>query len=106
MMEKLKFISNMHSFVLENVNQTQKRQHKSYVVRKGKQEFVRFEEGKPMVKMRKPGERRTLLANWEGSYAFMKYKDKKGCREFDDGNQVYIIKGIGGKQWERARRDL
>jgi hypothetical protein len=39
-MEKLKLISNMHSSVLENVDQTQKRQHKSYVAWKGKQEFL------------------------------------------------------------------
>jgi hypothetical protein len=34
MVEKLELISNMHSFVLENVDQTQKRQHKNYVTRK------------------------------------------------------------------------
>ncbi len=72
--------------MLENVDQTQKRQHRSYAMRKNKQEFVGFEEGKTMVKMRKPGKRRALLASWEGSYAFMKYKDEKGCREFDDGS--------------------
>jgi hypothetical protein len=59
-----------------------------------------------MVKMRKLGKRRALLANWEGPSAFVKYKDKKGCREFDDGNQVCIKKGINGKQWECARCDL
>jgi hypothetical protein len=31
MVEKLKFISNMHSYVLKNVDQTHKRQHRSYV---------------------------------------------------------------------------
>jgi hypothetical protein len=56
--------------------------------------------------MRKPRKRRALLGNWEGPYAFMKYNDEKGCKEFDDGNRVYIIKRIDGKQWERARRDL
>jgi hypothetical protein len=30
MVEKFKFIFNMHSFVLEIVDQTQKRQHRSY----------------------------------------------------------------------------
>jgi hypothetical protein len=72
----------------------------------GKHEFVGFEEEKTMVKMRKPRKRRALLTNWEGPYAFMKYKDEKGCREFDDGNRVHILKGIDGKQWERARHDL
>jgi len=97
MVEKLKFISNMHSFVLENVDQSQKRQHKTYAAQKGKQKFVGFEKGKTMVKMRKPGKRRALLANWEGSYALMKYKDEKVCREFDDSSRVCIIKGIDGK---------
>ncbi len=38
-----------------------------------------------MVKMRKLGKKRALLANWEGLYAFVKYKDEKGCKKFDDG---------------------
>jgi hypothetical protein len=56
--------------------------------------------------MRKPRKRKALFANWEGPYAFMKYKDEKGCREFDDGGRICILKGIDGKQWERVRRDL
>jgi hypothetical protein len=96
MVEKLKLIYDMHSFMLENMDRAHKKQHKSYVVRKGKQEFVGLEEGKTMVKMRKPGERRALVTNWEGLYAFMKYKDKKGCREFDDGSRVSILKRIDG----------
>ncbi len=59
-----------------------------------------------MVKMRKPRKKKTLLANWEGPYAFVKYKDEKGCREFDDGYRICILQRINGKQWERARRDL
>jgi hypothetical protein len=106
MLDKLKLISNMHSSVLENVDQTHNRRRRNYVARKDKQEFVGFEEGKTMVKMRKLGKRRAFLANWEGSYAFMEYKDEKGYKKFDDNNQVCIIKGIDGKQWERARRDL
>jgi hypothetical protein len=47
-----------------------------------------------MVKMRKLGKRRSLFANWEGPYAFVKYKDEKGCRKFDDDNQICIIKGL------------
>jgi hypothetical protein len=39
-----------------------------------------------MVKMIKLGKRKTLLVNWEGSYAFVKYKEEKGCKEFDDGS--------------------
>jgi hypothetical protein len=59
-----------------------------------------------MVNMKKPRKRRALLANWEGLYSFMKYKDKKGCKNFDDDNRVSIIKGIDGKQWECVRCDL
>jgi hypothetical protein len=59
-----------------------------------------------MVKMKKPRKEKALLANWEGPYAFVKYKDKKGCREFDDGCRVCVLQGIDGKQWECARRDL
>ncbi len=73
---------------------------------KSKQEFVGFEEGKTMVKMKKLGEKRALLANWEGPYAFMKYKDEKGFRKFDDGSWICIIKYIDGKQWEHAKHDL
>jgi len=29
--------------------------------------------------------KKALLANWEGPYAFVKYKNEKGCREFDVG---------------------
>ncbi len=96
----------MHSFVLENVDQTQKRQHKSYVMQKNRQKFVGFEEGKTMVKMKKPRNKRALFVNWEGGYAFMKYKDEKGYREFDDGSRVCIRKGINGKQWECVKHDL
>jgi hypothetical protein len=59
-----------------------------------------------MVKMRKPRKRKVVFANWEGPYAFVKYKDEKGCKEFDDCSRVYIIKRIDGKQWEHSRCDL
>jgi hypothetical protein len=36
----------------------------------------------------------------------VKYKDKKGYREFDDGSQICITKGIDGNQWECVGRDL
>jgi hypothetical protein len=36
----------------------------------------------------------------------VKFKDKKGCREFDDGSQICITKGIDGKQWEGVGSDL
>jgi hypothetical protein len=65
-----------------------------------------LEEGKTMVKMRKPRKKRALFANWEGSYAFVKYNDEKGCKEFDDGCQICILQEINSKQWERVRHDL
>jgi len=85
MVEKLKLIFDMHSSVLENVDQAQNKQCRSYVAQKGKQEFLGLEEGRTMVKMKKPGKNKSLLANWEGPSAFVKYKDEKGYREFDDG---------------------
>jgi hypothetical protein len=96
MVEKLKLIFDMHSPVLEMWTKH----------RRGKQEFSRLEEGRTMVKMRRPGKKRTLLANWEGPYTFVKYKDKEGCRKFNDGCRIYILQGIDGKQWERARHNL
>jgi hypothetical protein len=45
-----------------------------------------LEEGKTMVKMKKSGKKKELFANWESSYAFVKYKDEKDCREFHDGS--------------------
>jgi hypothetical protein len=63
MVEKLKLIYDMHLFLLENVDQAQKRQCRNYVARKGKQEFLGLEEGKAMVKMRKPRKKGALLAN-------------------------------------------
>jgi hypothetical protein len=106
MVEKLKLISDMHSYVLENVDQAQKKQRRRYAARKGKQEFSRLEKRRTMVKMKKPRKKRALLANWEGSYTFVKYKNEKGYKKFDDGCRVCILQGIDGKQWERARRDL
>jgi hypothetical protein len=62
MVEKLKLTFYMYSSVLENVDQAQKRQRRSYATQKGKQEFVGLEERKTMIKMRKPGKKRALLA--------------------------------------------
>jgi hypothetical protein len=61
MVEKFKLISDMHSSVLENVDQAQKRKRISYVAWKGKQEFLGLEEGRTMVKMIKPREKKHYL---------------------------------------------
>jgi hypothetical protein len=59
-----------------------------------------------MMNMKKPRKKRALLANWEGLYAFVKYKNEKGCKEFDDDCQICVLQGIDGKQWECVRHDL
>ncbi len=61
LVEKFKLIYDMHSFVLENVDQTQKRHHKNYAAWKGKQEFSGLEEGRTMVKFRKLGKKKHYL---------------------------------------------
>jgi len=61
MVEKFKLIFDMYSYVLENVDQAQKRQRRSYAARKGKQGFLGLEEGRTMVKMRKLGKRKHYL---------------------------------------------
>jgi hypothetical protein len=61
MVEKLKLIFDIHSSVLENVDQAQKRKRISYVAWKGKQEFLGLEEGRTMVKMIKPREKKHYL---------------------------------------------
>jgi hypothetical protein len=74
---------------------------KSYCTKK-KTRIYRIGRRKKHGKDEKGKKKKVLLANWEGLYAFVKYKDQKGCKEFDDG---CILKGIIGKQWERARCD-
>jgi hypothetical protein len=46
MVEKLKLIFYIHSSVLEDVDQAQTRQHRSYAAWKGKQEFSGLEAGR------------------------------------------------------------
>jgi hypothetical protein len=47
MVEKFKLIFDMHSSVLENVDQTHKRKYISYVAWKGKQEFLGWKKEEP-----------------------------------------------------------
>jgi hypothetical protein len=67
-LEKVKLIASIHESVLLNVEQAQKRQRNTYANRKGKHLFEGLIAGETMVKMKKPGKKRALAANWEGPY--------------------------------------
>lgn len=55
----------------------------TYVTRKGHITFHGFGGKKIWVKMHKPNEKKYLLANWEGPYLFVGYKDGHGHQEHD-----------------------
>jgi hypothetical protein len=59
-----------------------------------------------MVKMKKPGKRRALIASWEGPYQFIGHTDGKGNLNFEEGCRLCIIQDANGHQWERSRQDL
>jgi len=63
---KVKLIASVHENVLLNVEQTQKKQKKTYDGRKGKQTFEGLVAGETMVKMKKPGRKKALAASLEG----------------------------------------
>jgi hypothetical protein len=46
--------------------------------------------------MRKPGKKRSLFNNWEGSYIFVDYKDGKGFQEQNHGSKMCIFKDLKG----------
>jgi hypothetical protein len=62
--------------------------------------------GETMVKMKKLGKRRALIASWEGPYQFVGHADGKGNSDFEEGYRICIIQNADGCQWERSRRDL
>jgi hypothetical protein len=105
-LEKMKLIASIHENVLLNVEQTQKKQRKTYATRKGKQTFGGLIAGKIMVKMKKPEKKKTLAASLEGPYQFIGHADGKGNFDFEEGSRVCIIKDADGQQWERSHRDL
>jgi len=102
----VKLIASIHENVLINVEQTQKKQRKTYATRKGKQTFEGLVARETMVKMKKPRKNKTLTASWEGPYQFIGHADGKGDFDFEEGNKVCIIKDVAGHQWERSRKDL
>jgi hypothetical protein len=80
MVSKMKLVVQLHESLLQNVDQTQKKHKRTYAARKGWVWFHFFEDGKVLIKMRKPGKKKSLLASWEGPYMFANYKDGRGCR--------------------------
>jgi hypothetical protein len=105
-LEKVKPIASIHESVLFNVEKAQKKQKNTYANRAGKHLFEGLVAGISRVKMRKPGKRRALGANWEGPYQFVGHTDGKGDFDFEEGCRVYIVQDADGRQWERSRRDL
>jgi hypothetical protein len=78
----------------------------TYATRRGKHVFEGLVAGETMVKMKKPGKRRTLTASWEGPYLFVGHTDAKGNLEFEEGSRICIVQDADGSQWERSRCDL
>jgi hypothetical protein len=102
----VKLIASIHENVLLNVEHAQKKQKKTYDGRKGKHIFEGLVAGEMMVKMKKPGRKKTLAASWEGPSQFIGHADGKGNFDFDEGSRMCIIQDAGGRQWERPRRVL
>ncbi len=102
----MKLIASIHENVLLNVEQTQKKQRKTYATRKGKQTFEGLVVGKTMVKMKKPRKKKSLTASWEGPYQFIGHAYGKGDFDFEEGSKICIIKDDDGHQWERSCRDF
>jgi len=49
-----------------------------------------------MVKMKKPGKRRTLSASLEGPYQFVRHADGKGNFDFEEGSRLCIVQDANG----------
>jgi hypothetical protein len=105
MVEKLKLIYDMHFCVGKCGPSTEEAMQKLCCTER-QTRIPRVGGRKKHGEDEKAKKEKTLLTNWEGSYAFVKYKDKKGYREFDDDYRVCVLQGIDGKQWECVRHDL
>jgi hypothetical protein len=105
-LQKVTLIASIHENVLLNVEQTQKKQRKTYATKKGKHLFEGLVAGETMVKMKKPGKKRAPTASWEGPYQFIGHADGKGNFDFEEGSRICIIQDADGRQWERSRKDL
>ncbi len=106
LMQKMKLIASIHENVLLNVKQAQQKQKRTYATRKGKQIFEGLVAGETMVKMKKPGKKKALIASWEGPYLFVAHTDGVGNLDFEEGSRICITQDADGNQWERSRRDL
>jgi hypothetical protein len=102
----VKLIASIHENVFLNVEQAHKKQKKTYDSKKGKQTFEGLVVGETMVKMKKPGKKKVLVASWEGPYQFIGHVDGKGNFDLEEGSRICIIQDADGHQWERSRRDL
>jgi hypothetical protein len=67
-------------------NKRRRKQRKTYATRKGKHLFEGLVAGETMVKMKKPGKKRALIASWEGPYLFIIHTDGKGNLDFEEGS--------------------
>jgi len=105
-LEKVRLIASIHESVLLNVEQVQKKERNTYANRQGKHLFEGLVIGVLMVKMKKPGKRKALIASWEGPYQFVGHADGKGNFDFEEGCRICIVQDADGRQWERSRRDL
>jgi len=105
-LEKVQLIASIHESVLLNVEQAQKKQRNTYANRPGKHLFEGLVAGKSMVKMKKPGKRRALIASCESPYQFVGHADGKDNFDFEEGCRICIVQNANGRQWERSRRDL
>lgn len=106
MVSKMKLVAQLHEYLLQNVDQTKKKQKRTYAAKKGQVMFHSFEDGKMSINMRKLSKKKYLLASWEGLYMFVGYKDGKGCQEHDDVAIICIFKDKDGQTWQRAKWDL
>jgi hypothetical protein len=105
-MQKVELIISIHENILLNVEKAQKKQRKTYATRKGKHLFEGLIAGETMVKMKKLGKKRALIASLEGPYQFVGHADGQGNLDFEEGSRMCIIRDADGHQWERSRRDL
>jgi transposase InsO family protein len=96
-LEKVQLIASIHESVLLNVEQAQKRQKNAYANQPSKHLFEGLVAGKSMVKMKKPGKRRALIASWEGPYQFVGHADVKGNFDFEEGCRICIVQDANGR---------
>jgi hypothetical protein len=105
-MQKVSLIASIHENVLFNVGQAQQKQKRAYATRKGKQAFEGLVAGETMVKMKRLGKKKALIASWEGPYLFVAHINRIGNLDFEERSRICIIQDADGNQWERPRRDL